>query len=95
MNGNELSTLEFQREVIDRLARIETDARRTRDAFETHVAEDDSADVRLQTTLVELRVAQAKQAAKAGRRSGAIAGGALSAFLVAAGEAIRRWMGGG
>lgn len=78
MKGEDLSNGQFQREVIDRLARIETDLNLVR-----------QWNLRQEEELRALAVAQASEAATHGRKAGAVTGAGMGAALVALIEGLK------
>lgn len=83
-------------EVTDRLARIEEGQGYLHDELEAHTAQDDRNFESLRTQLSELAVANSVAEAvakKTARRHAGVSGAAVSAFLLAVAELIRRqWL---
>lgn len=86
---------EFQLEVVDRLARIETKLDSDRREFIVHVDDNDEKFTILETQLQRLVIDSevAKRAGrKEGRKTGAKWAAAVSTGIIALAEAARAWM---
>lgn len=89
MNGGELDTVAFQKEVIERLSRIEETSARNHEEFVNHLVVDERRFEKIHEDLTSLQVKHAKE----GRKAGAISGGGIGVALVALIEGLKYYAG--
>lgn len=86
---------EFQLEVVDRLARIETKLDADRREFNNHVDDNDEKftilETQLQRLVIDAEVAK-RAGRKEGRKTGAKWAAAVSTGIIALAEAARAWV---